>query len=424
MSGRDGEGAEAFMRAALAEARRGLGRTSPNPAVGAVVVRRGRIVGRGHHAHAGGPHAEVVALRAAGRAARGADLYATLEPCDHFGKTPPCSRAILEAGVRRVFVGSRDPNPLVAGRGLRRLRAHGVEVVPGILTGPCDRLNAAWFTFITAGRPHVTLKAAVTLDGRLAARTGDSRWVTGAEARAWVHRLRDRVDAVLVGAGTARADDPALTVRLPGGRGRDPLRVVLDTDLRLPAALRLFTERSAAPTVVAHACASPRRRRLPAGVELLRCARGPGGVDLSDLLAKLAARGVTHLLVEGGGAVHARFLEAGLVDEVAVLVAPKILGADGLPLTRGRGPARMADALRLEEVEVERLGDDVLVSGRVPARQSARRVGAPAKQGEGRSPSALGSALARRATRGGTQRSRGGAPGAMLLGRGRSPRSI
>jgi diaminohydroxyphosphoribosylaminopyrimidine deaminase/5-amino-6-(5-phosphoribosylamino)uracil reductase len=364
--------AEGFMREALAAACRGLGRTSPNPAVGAVVVQGGRMVARGHHARAGGPHAEVVALRAAGEAARGADLYTTLEPCDHFGRTPPCSLAIIEAGVRRVFVGSRDPNPLVQGKGLSRLRRHGVEVIPGVLTAECDRLNAAWFTYITRGRPHVTLKAAVTLDGRLATRTGDSRWVTGPEARAWVHRLRDRVDAVLVGAGTARADDPALTTRLPGGRGRDPLRVVLDTDLRLPPRLKLFTERSAASTLVAHA--SDRRRRLPRGVELVRCARGPGGVDLRDLLDRLAARGVTHVLAEGGGAVHAALLAAGLVDEVAVLVAPKLLGADGLPLTRGKGPARMADALRLAEVEVERLGDDVLVRGRL-LRPAARPAG-------------------------------------------------
>lgn len=363
------------MQEALDEARRGLGRTSPNPAVGAVIVRGGRVVARGHHARAGGPHAEVVALRAAGAAARGADLYTTLEPCDHFGKTPPCSQAILEAGVGRVLVGSRDPNPLVQGRGMARLRAHGVEVVTDVLTAACDALNAAWFTYITAGRPHVTLKAAVTLDGRIAARTGDSRWVTGEEARAWVHRLRDRVDAVLVGAGTARADDPALTARLPGRRGRDPVRVVLDTDLRLPADLRLFTERSPAPTLVAHA--SPRRRRLPPRVELLRCARGPGGVDLRDLLGQLAARGITHLLVEGGAAVHARFLEEELVDEVAVLVAPKILGADGLPLTRGAGPARMSEALRLQGVQVERLGDDVLVTGRVPRADRGRRPGPP-----------------------------------------------
>lgn len=362
---------ERHMRSAIREAAKGLGRTSPNPAVGAVVVKDGRVVGRGHHARAGGPHAEVVALRAAGERARGADLYTTLEPCDHTGKTPPCSAAILEAGVRRVFVGSSDPNPLVNGRGVARLRRGGVAVEQGVLAAECDALNAAWFTFITEGRPFVTLKVAVTLDGRIATRTGDARWVTGEEARAWVHRLRDRVDAVLVGAGTARTDDPELTTRLPGGKGRDALRVVLDSRLTLPARLRLLHPRSPAPTLVAHA--SARARRVGPGVELLRCRRGRGGVDLRDLLAKLARRGVTHLLVEGGAHVHAAFLEAGLVDRVAAIVAPRILGADGIPLSAGRGPARMDDALRLEQVEVERLGDDVLVSG-TPARSGRARL--------------------------------------------------
>jgi diaminohydroxyphosphoribosylaminopyrimidine deaminase/5-amino-6-(5-phosphoribosylamino)uracil reductase len=369
---RDRAAAERFMRVALGEAAKGLGRTSPNPAVGAVLVRDGRAVARGHHARAGGPHAEIVAIRAAGARARGADLYTTLEPCDHFGRTPPCSIAILEAGVSRVFVGSADPNPLVNGRGIARLRAAGVEVVPGVLGPECDALNAHWFRYIRDRRPYVTLKAAVTLDGRIATRTGDARWISGEEARRWVHRLRDRVDAVLVGAGTARADDPRLTTRLPGGRGRDPIRVVLDTDLSLPARLRLLRPRSAAPTIVAHA--SPRTRRLGPRVELLRCRRGKGGVDLEDLLARLAARGVTHLLVEGGARVHARFLAAGLVDRVAIFVAPKLAGADGVPLAALRGPARMADALRLDEVEVERMGDDVLVQGRPlrPSRPGAR----------------------------------------------------
>jgi diaminohydroxyphosphoribosylaminopyrimidine deaminase/5-amino-6-(5-phosphoribosylamino)uracil reductase len=360
---------EAFMRAAVREATKGLGRTSPNPAVGAVLVKGGRVVARGHHARAGGPHAEVVALRAAGARARGADLYTTLEPCDHFGRTPPCSVAVLEAGVRRVFVGSADPNPLVNGRGVARLREGGIEVVTGVLRETCDELNAHWFTFITERRPHVTLKAAVTLDGRIATRTGDARWVTGEPARRWVHRLRDRVDAVLVGSGTARADDPRLTTRLPGGRGRDPIRVVLDTDLSLPRDLNLFRQRSAAPTLVAHA--SARARDLGPRIELVRCRRGPGGVDLRDLLARLAARGVTHLLVEGGARVHARFLQEGLVDRVAIFVAPKIAGGDGIPLVAGRGPARMADALSLADVRVERVGDDVLVTG-TPARRGPR----------------------------------------------------
>jgi len=363
---------ELFMRAALREAAKGLGRTSPNPAVGAVIVKNGRVVARGHHARAGGPHAEVVAIRAAGARARGADLYTTLEPCDHFGRTPPCSVAILEAGIRRVLVGSADPNPLVNGKGVARIRAAGVEVVTGVLGAECDALNAHWFRFIRDRRPYVTLKAAVTLDGRIATRTGDARWVTGEESRRLVHRLRDRVDAVLVGAGTARADDPRLTARLPGGRGHDPLRVVLDTDLSLPARLALFRLRSKAPTVVAHA--STRSRRLGPGVELLRCRRGRGGVDLKDLLARLAARGVTHLLVEGGARVHARFLAEGLVDRVLVFVAPKLAGGDGVPLLAGPGPARMADAVRLEEVQIERVGDDVLVQGRPAApKPRARR---------------------------------------------------
>jgi diaminohydroxyphosphoribosylaminopyrimidine deaminase/5-amino-6-(5-phosphoribosylamino)uracil reductase len=361
VSRRPGEAlAERYMRMALAEAARGAGRTSPNPAVGAVLVKGGRVVGRGHHARAGGPHAEIVALRAAGARARGADLYTTLEPCDHQGRTPPCSQAVLAAGVRRVFVGSHDPNPLVNGRGVARLTAAGLPVTSGVLGAECDALNAAWFTFITERRPFVTLKLAATLDGRLATRAGDSRWVTGPEARAWVHRLRDRVDAVLVGRATALADDPRLTTRLPGGGGRDPLRVVLDTRLSLPPRLRLFRQRSRARTLVAHA--SPRRRDLGPRVDLVRCRRGPGGVDLGDLLGKLAARGVTHLLVEGGGAVAGAFLAAGLVDRLALFLAPAVLG-QGVGWSPTLAPDRMAEALRLPDLSVERLGEDLLLQG-------------------------------------------------------------
>jgi diaminohydroxyphosphoribosylaminopyrimidine deaminase/5-amino-6-(5-phosphoribosylamino)uracil reductase len=356
------------MRMALEEAARGVGRTSPNPAVGAVLVRGGRVVGRGHHARAGGPHAEIVALRQAGAAAHGADLYTTLEPCDHFGRTPPCSVAVIEAGVRRVFIGSRDPNPLVNGKGTSRLRRAGVEVVAGPLRTECDALNAPWFRFIASSRPFVTLKVAATLDGRIATAGGDSRWVSGPAARAWVHRLRDQVDAVLVGRGTAQADDPRLTARRPGGAGRDPLRVVLDTELRLPATLRLFRQRSAARTLVLHA--ARRERDLGPRVDLLRCARGPGGIDLGDALARLADRGVVHLLVEGGGAVAASLLFAGLVDRLALVLAPKVLGG-GISWSGGAGPARMADALRLRDLTVERLGDDLLLQG-TPALAATR----------------------------------------------------
>ena len=371
-----GQGPERFMRLALAEAARGQGRTSPNPAVGAVLVKGGRVIARGHHARAGGPHAEIVALQAAGPRARGADLYTTLEPCDHHGKTPPCSEAVIAAGVARVFVGSADPNPLVNGRGVRRLTAAGLEVTAGVLRAECDALNAAWFTFITARRPHVTLKLATTLDGRLATRAGDSRWVTGPEARAWVHALRDRVDAVLVGRETAQLDDPRLTTRLPGGGGRDPLRVVLDTRLSLPPGLKLFRQRSRAATLVAHAAtaaAVARARAEKPRAELLRCRKGPGGVALPGLLTALAARGVTHLLVEGGGAVAGAFLAAGLVDQLALFLAPKVLGP-GRGWGPAAAPAHMADALRLARVSVERVGDDLLVQGQPALARPAGRV--------------------------------------------------
>ncbi len=353
--------AEFFMRLALREAEKGLGRTSPNPAVGAVLVKNGRVVSRGHHSRAGAPHAEVVAIRGAGVRSRGADLYTTLEPCDHFGKTPPCSLALLEAGVKRVCVGSRDPNPLVNGRGIARLRRAGVRVISDILRRECDDLNAHWFRYITAGRPHVTLKAAVTLDGKIATRTGDARWVTGSEARLEVHRLRNRVDAVLVGAGTARADDPELTTRLPHG-GRDPIRVVLDSKLRLPPGLKLFRHRSQAPTLVAHVSGRP--KRYGPGVELLRCRPRRGRVDLRDLLRKLARRGITSLLVEGGAEVHQSFLAQGLADRVLLFLAPKIVGGEGVSWVAGRGARRMAEALLLEELHVTRVGADILISGK------------------------------------------------------------
>jgi len=360
---------ERYMRLALREARRGLGRTSPNPAVGALLVKGGRVVGRGHHVQAGAPHAEVMAIRGAGASARGADLYTTLEPCDHVGRTPPCSLAILAAGVRRVFSGSDDPNPRVNGRGIRRLRRAGIEVELGVLREECDALNEPWFRFITTGRPHVTLKVAATLDGRIATASGDSRWVTGPEARDHVHRLRNAVDAVLVGAGTARADDPRLTARLPGGRGRDPVRVVLDSRLELPMTGRLFRQRSEAATLVAHVTGTP-PSKAPRGVEYLRCRARRGRVDLRDLLLRLGKRGVTTLLVEGGSEVNRSFLEAGLVDQLLLFVAPKIAGG-GIPWLGGEGPARMAEALPVHDLRMRRMGRDLLFSCR-PAPKGAR----------------------------------------------------
>ncbi len=372
---------EFFMRLAVREAKKGAGRTSPNPVVGALLTRNGRVIARGHHARAGGPHAEVVALEAAGERAQGADLYTTLEPCDHTGKTPPCSRAILRAGVRRVFVGSSDPNPLVAGRGVRRLRRAGVPVITGILEEACDALNEGWFRYIERGRPFVIAKAAATLDGRIATRTGASRWITSEESRALVHELRDRVDAVIVGRGTVEADDPSLTARLPGGRGRDPVRVILDSKLSLRPTARVLRQRSDARTIVA--CVAPppaaaRRRLEAAGAEVLPCRGRRGRVDIDDLLARLARRGIVEVLVEGGAEVFSAFLEAGRVDRLLLFLGGKVFG-DGPSWASLGGVAAVEDAPAFRVDRVRLVGGDVLIEA-VP-RAAAARVRTAARSG-------------------------------------------
>jgi diaminohydroxyphosphoribosylaminopyrimidine deaminase/5-amino-6-(5-phosphoribosylamino)uracil reductase len=366
-----GERDEAYLALALDEARAAAGRTSPNPPVGAVIVKGRRVVAAGHTAPAGGPHAEVVALRAAGRAARGATLYTTLEPCVHHGRTPPCTEAILAAGISRVVVGARDRNPLVAGKGLARLRSAGLQVEVADLDGACEAVNAPFFTWVEQHRPYVILKAAATLDGRIATRTGDSRWITGKAARALGHQWRDRVDAILVGAGTVRADDPRLTTRLPGVEGRDPVRVVLDGRLTTDPRAKIYGQRSKAPTWLAvpartgDAKVAPYARRPR--TEVLRVPGARGRVDLPALLAELARREIMTLLVEGGGEVHGALLAAGLVDEVRLFLAPTLLGEGPawLSLPEGTGPARLADAWKLGPAHVARVGDDVLLTARV-----------------------------------------------------------
>jgi diaminohydroxyphosphoribosylaminopyrimidine deaminase/5-amino-6-(5-phosphoribosylamino)uracil reductase len=355
------------MREALVEAQRGLGRTHPNPCVGAVVVKAGALVGRGHHAQAGAPHAEVVALAEAGAAARGADLYTTLEPCDHWGRTPPCSRAILDAGVARVVSASEDPNPLVNGKGLVRLRAAGVGVWTGVLRAEADLLNRPFFKAMRTGLPLVTLKAAVTLDGKLATASGDSRWVTGEAARAEVHRLRSRVDAVLVGAGTARLDDPQLTARLAEGGGRNPLRIVVDTGARLSPDLRVFHQLDADHTVIAvgeGADAEGSARLAATGARVWTMPRSDRGVDLTALLRRLADDGALHVLAEGGARLFASLIAARLADELLLFVAPKLLGEDARSWVAPLGIERMGDALALEVDEVAPVGGDVRLRAR------------------------------------------------------------
>lgn len=363
--GRQGQDAvdERLMDAALRAGARG--RPSPNPHVGAVVARRGEVVATGHHRKAGEAHAEVAALERAGRRARGATLYVTFEPCNHFGRTPPCTDAIIEAGIRRVVIGCADPAPHVRGA-TRKLRRAGIEVKVGVHRDRAHALIADFEKHITTGLPFVTLKAAVTLDGRIATRTGDSRWITGERARVEAHRLRDRSDAVLVGVGTVLADDCSLTVRHV--RGRDPLRAVLDTRLRTPPEARILTQASRASTLIFHGPDAPRarRRRLGgAGAELVEVPVGADGhVQARAVMAELGRRDVVRLLVEGGAAVSGALLDAGLVDRVAVFLAPRIVGdAEAVPMLLGRGADRIAEAWRIRAPEVRRLGEDLLVRG-------------------------------------------------------------
>jgi diaminohydroxyphosphoribosylaminopyrimidine deaminase/5-amino-6-(5-phosphoribosylamino)uracil reductase len=367
------------MRDALDEAELGRGRTHPNPIVGALVVSRGKVIAAGHHEKAGGPHAEVVALRKAGERARGADLYVTLEPCNHHGRTPPCTEAILASGVRRVVIGSVDPNPLVHGRGIRRLRAAGLRVEVGVLRDVCDASNEMWFKYITRKLPWVMLKAAVTLDGKMAMRTGDSRWVSGRESRMLAHILRDEMDAVLIGVGTALADDPRLTSRLPsfstrrrsvtrGVPPRDPVRVVVDSTARLPPTARMLRQRSGAPTLIACTLRAPPARveaLQRAGAEIVRCRSDRSGrVDLKDLLRRLAGRGLTSVLVEGGARIHGSFLSRKLWDELYLFIAPKVAGEGGLSWAGFEGPRHMDQAPGARIVDSSRVGDDLLVTAR------------------------------------------------------------
>ena len=350
----------------LAEQARGL--TSPNPMVGAVLVRDGVPVGDGFHARAGAPHAEALALRVAGSRAEGATLYVTLEPCTHHGRTPPCVEGILAARVGRVVVAALDPDPRVNGRGLQALRAAGVPVVTGCMEDNALALNRVFFTAMRRLRPHVTLKCAMTLDGKIAAFDRSARWITGPEARAEGHRLRSEADAIVVGVGTALADDPALSVRLPAPWPREPLRVVLDSHARLPLSARLIGSGEPGRAVVAVTDLAPagRAAALEArGATVLSCKARDGRVDPEDLCARLFARQVIGILLEGGGELNASFLEAGLVDRVAFFVAPIVIGGRAAPTAVGGRGRPLADAIRLESVSVRQLGRDWLIEGDV-----------------------------------------------------------
>ncbi|HZO82930.1 MAG TPA: bifunctional diaminohydroxyphosphoribosylaminopyrimidine deaminase/5-amino-6-(5-phosphoribosylamino)uracil reductase RibD [Candidatus Binataceae bacterium] len=366
---------ERYMRRALALARRMVGLTSPNPAVGCVIVRGGRLVGQGATAAGGRPHAETVALRRAGARARGATAYVSFEPCAHRGRTPPCAAALVAAGVSRVVVGCTDPYPPVRGRGIAILRAAGIEVTTNVLAEECRRLNEGFITRVTRGRPFVTLKLALSLDGRITAASGDSRWISSAASRALVHRWRREADAVMVGAGTVLADDPRLTCRIAGGR--DPARVIVDARLRCPPGARVFRQRSEAPTLLVTTranAARARRRYAGARVEVLGVRARGGEIDLCALMRELAGRGWSKLLIEGGAHLAGAALRAGIVDRIAFFVAPLLVGA-GLPAIEGICARRMREAIRLRALAARRVGDDWLFEGAPrPARACGGRL--------------------------------------------------
>ncbi|HUY27988.1 MAG TPA: bifunctional diaminohydroxyphosphoribosylaminopyrimidine deaminase/5-amino-6-(5-phosphoribosylamino)uracil reductase RibD [Candidatus Binataceae bacterium] len=361
-----------LMGAALMLARSNLGLTSPNPSVGCVIVRSGKIVGRGATAPGGRPHAEVIALAQAGGRARGATAYVTLEPCAHRGQTPPCARALALAGLARVVIGCLDRYPAVRGRGAAILRRAGIEVTTGMLEDECVRVCEGFFVRVTRRRPLGLLKLAISLDGRIAAASGDSKWISSPQSRAIAHRWRRECDAVIVGAGTVLADDPRLTCRIEGGR--DPVRVIVDARLRISPDARVLRERSAAGAIIVTTKANlarARRRYAGSRIEVMGVpSRGRGAIDLAAMMREFGHRGWNQVMFEGGAHLAAAALEAGIIDRVAFFIAPKIVGA-GLAAIEGLATRQIRDAIALGGLTVRPVGSDLLVEGRVlPRRRS------------------------------------------------------
>ena len=355
------------MQMALTLALKGRGYTSPNPMVGAVIVKNGKIVGRGYHQAAGGPHAEVNAIENAGADARGACLYVSLEPCNHQGRTPPCTEKILAAGISRVVVAMEDPNPDVKGGGIAFLKQRGLEVK----LGPCEeearKINEYFIKYVRTKRPFVIVKCAATLDGQIATRTGDSKWVTGQASRLFAHRLRHSVDAILVGIQTVNKDNPSLTTRLADAKGLDPIRIILDTRLTISEDARLLRLDSDSDTILVTGNFVPEEKKAcmeGKGVRVLEAALKDQLIDLDRLMDQLGGLGITSLLIEGGSRVIASAFKAKIVDKVFFYYAPKILGGnDGYPICFGPGPEAMNDCIRVKDIKVRQFENDVMIEG-------------------------------------------------------------
>ena len=353
-----------YMKRALTLAKKGIGKTCPNPAVGCVIVKNGTVIGEGWHKKAGGHHAEIHALEMAGDEARGSDVYVTLEPCSHTGKTPPCSEALIKAGVRRVVAGMRDHNPQVDGGGLAALEQAGIATSCGILEEECRAINLPFIKHTTTGMPYVTYKFAMTLDGNIATITGDSRWISCEESRKYVHRMRSRMDAVMVGVDTVISDNPQLTVRHV--RGKNPLRVIVDTRLRTPKSVNILNAELSSGTIIATTESDPRvhLRYTRRGASILVCDDYYGRVSMKDLLLKLGAMGVQTILFEGGGRLAGNMLQLGLIDELVIFVAPKIIGSNGFAPFTLQGITSMAQAVKFNFTDISRIGSDIVITAR------------------------------------------------------------
>ncbi len=363
-----------FMKLARSLALKGVGNTSPNPAVGCVIVKNGRVVAKGYHKKAGLPHAEIEAIREAKKKhidLKGATMYVTLEPCSHFGKTPPCTDSIIENGVRKVVIGMRDPNPMNDGKGIRILKKRGIAVRVGILKKELEDINLPFIKFINTGLPYVTVKIASSLDGKIATKTGDSRWITNEESRRFANRLRGRVDAVLVGVNTVLKDNPLLTCRFAGGFSKQPFKIILDEELKAHMDLAVFSDASPQKSIIAvskKALLKQKGRFLTKGanIDFLICRKKGGLIDLKYLLKRLAKKGITHILVEGGGQTLGSFFKEQLVDEIYFFIAPKIIGGKYAPTSvEGSGFSRIKEALLVKEITVRHFKDDILIHGRL-----------------------------------------------------------
>lgn len=357
---------EEYMRRALMLAENGIGYTAPNPCVGAVIVKDGRVIGEGWHRKYGDLHAERDALASCRESPAGATMYVTLEPCCHYGKQPPCVDAIIEAGIRRVVVGSDDPNPLVNGRGIAILKEHGIDVTEHVLKDECDRLNESFFHFIRTGRPYVVMKYAMTMDGKIATYTGASKWITREDARASVAELRHRLTAIMVGVGTVIADDPLLTCRMEGGK--DPIRIICDTHLRTPLEARVVQTAASVPTILATCCRDEARIRQYENKDcrVLKANEHGGHVDLNDLMTLLGRQKIDSILLEGGGTLNAAALSCGIVQKLEAYIAPKLFGGSmaKTPI-EGTGVPDPSQAILLANSRVTRLGDDLLIESEV-----------------------------------------------------------